>query len=380
MKVYERGLLDFDDAKKDFTKLAQFDLKAPVVPDGHPFKHVENGVEYVYFAQPYPLVRVKATPGDLQNPQKYQAYTCFKQGSRADALLLDRDAKGKLRYDWKFDTAPLTPKLQADLVKSGQMKPAEGLFQLRAADTGKSVLVHHGSVYWNDYRRRWVLIVSESYGTSLLGEIWYAEADTPVGPWLYARKIVTHEKYSFYNPKQHPLFARKDGQIIFFEGTYTTTFSGNPDPTPRYDYNQIMYHLDLADPRLILPVAVYRNKTADGGVLVATRDQLAGAPDPEAVAFFAPDRASPGTVPVLVKKKGAGVILQVGTGKEKDVDAAIVFYALPTTAKDRPKTTTALYEWVHADGRRYYGIDPALQVPGFQRQEQPICHVWKKAE
>ena len=39
-----------------------------------------------------------------------------------------------------------------------------------------------------------------------LGEIWYAEADTPLGPWVYARKIVTHEKYSFYNPRHHPMF------------------------------------------------------------------------------------------------------------------------------------------------------------------------------
>ena len=43
------------------------------------------------------------------------------------------------------------------------------------------------------------------------------------------------------------------GKTIFFEGTYTHTFSGNPDPTPRYDYNQILYRVDLADPRLKLP-------------------------------------------------------------------------------------------------------------------------------
>ena len=94
-------------------------------------------------------------------------------------------------------------------------------------------------------------------GSSFLGEVWYAEADTPLGPWVYARKIVTHDDYSFYNPKQHPIFDQDGGRIIFFEGTYTTTFSGNKDPTPRYDYNQVMYQLDLADPRLALPVAVY---------------------------------------------------------------------------------------------------------------------------
>jgi hypothetical protein len=30
------------------------------------------------------------------------------------------------------------------------------------------------------------------------------------------------------------------------------TFSGNENPTPRYDYNQILYKIDLADPRLKL--------------------------------------------------------------------------------------------------------------------------------
>ena len=40
------------------------------------------------------------------------------------------------------------------------------------------------------------------------------------------------------------------GRIIYFEGTYTNTFSGNPQPTPRYEYNQMMYRLDLADERL----------------------------------------------------------------------------------------------------------------------------------
>jgi hypothetical protein len=46
------------------------------------------------------------------------------------------------------------------------------------------------------------------------------------------------------------MFDRDGGRIIYFEGTYTTTFSGNSDATPRYNYNQIMYKLDLSDPRL----------------------------------------------------------------------------------------------------------------------------------
>jgi hypothetical protein len=89
--------------------------------------------------------------------------------------------------------------------------------------------------------------------SSLIGEIWYAEADSLEGPWLHAAKIITHEKYDFYNPRQHPVFQKENGRIIYLEGTYTHTFAGNPRPTPRYEYNQIMYKLDLSDSRLKLP-------------------------------------------------------------------------------------------------------------------------------
>ena len=35
---------------------------------------------------------------------------------------------------------------------------------------------------------------------------------------------------------------------IFFEGTYSDFFAAGGPLTPRYNYNQFMYRLDLADP------------------------------------------------------------------------------------------------------------------------------------
>jgi hypothetical protein len=105
-------------------------------------------------------------------------------------------------------------------------------------------------VNWNDYRKKWIMIATQLGGTSNLGEVWYSEAPELTGPWLRTRKIVTHERYSFYNPVHHPFFDQAGGRLIHFEGTYVNTFSGNPDTTPRYDYNQIMYRLDLSDPQL----------------------------------------------------------------------------------------------------------------------------------
>ena len=36
--------------------------------------------------------------------------------------------------------------------------------------------------------------------------------------------------------------------MIHFEGTYTTTFASGKQPTPRWDYNQVLYQLDLSKP------------------------------------------------------------------------------------------------------------------------------------
>ncbi len=248
LKVYERGLAQFNDATQQFEKREEFDLQAPLFPDGHTVVHSDGGVKYVYFGNPFPLTRVPATPAAIRELACYETYTCLTSGSREKSLSVERE-NGHAIYRWKSDTLPYTPKLQARLLNEKLIDQDEALFQL-TNDAGKPIMIHSGSVAWNEYRQRWVMIGLESFGTSLLGEVWYAEAEQIVGPWQNARKIVTHDQYSFYNPKQHPEFAQEAGRFIFFEGTYTNTFSGNPDHTPRYDYNQIMYLLDLSDPRL----------------------------------------------------------------------------------------------------------------------------------
>lgn len=251
LKVYQRGLAEFNDDTEQFDNLVEFDMRSPLFPGGHPFKHKDGGVEWVYFAAPFPLIRVRATPGHLRDLSKYEAYTCLRKGSRAESIEVERK-DGAPVYGWKTDTIPFTPKLQAELIRDDRIKPSEGPFQLQD-DAGKPVTMHGGSVYWNNYRQRWIMIGVQSFGTSLLGEVWFAEAEELTGPWGNARKIATHEKYSFYNPKQHPMLDKEGGRVIFFEGTYTSMFSGNTDQTPRYNYNQIMYKLDLSSRRLGLP-------------------------------------------------------------------------------------------------------------------------------
>jgi hypothetical protein len=251
--LLEVGLVMFNDEKQIFERLVNFDLNGPLHSGfSHAFRHTDAGVDYIYFATPYPSLRVRADLAHVKDETAYESFTCLVQGARFDKAnpRLDRDTNGKLVYAWKPNTDRVGPGEQHELEKANLLKPDEGYWQLRDVETGNRVLAQAGSVYWNAYRKRWIMIFHEIMGRSLLGEVWYAEADDPIGPWTTARRIVTHDNYTFYNLKQHPYFDQAGGRIVYFEGTYTTFLTDNKDPTPRYDYNQIMYRLDLSDPRL----------------------------------------------------------------------------------------------------------------------------------
>ena len=137
------------------------------------------------------------------------------------------------------------------MIRRGLLSDEEARFQPKDVETGNTIAIHFSTVRWNKYRQRWIMIGTQAGGaSSYLGEVWYGEAKHPTGPWRQVRRIVTHDKYSFYNPCHHAFFDQDDGRLIHFEGTYTSMFSAAKSKTPRYDYNQIMYRLDLADPRL----------------------------------------------------------------------------------------------------------------------------------
>lgn len=250
LEIYRRGLVEFDDERQEFVHQVDLPLNATLMPDGHGVVHSDGQKSHVYFARPYPWTRVAANIESLRDLAQYEGFTCLRTGDRAGEGPVERDDQGQVVWGWKRDAAPLAEALQKRLLASGQLKPDEAWLGVRDRDSARTVVVHGGSVAWNAYLQRWVMIFVELGGSSMLGEVWYADAPRIEGPWRTARKIVTHQRYSFYNPKQHPQFEEESGRRIYFEGTYTHTFSGNADQTPRYDYNQVMYRLDLSDSRV----------------------------------------------------------------------------------------------------------------------------------
>ncbi|MGI8982125.1 MAG: hypothetical protein ACR2FY_23080 [Pirellulaceae bacterium] len=250
LSIYRRGTCVWNDDKNEFERAGDIPLDAPIFPFGRPFLLEENGERFQAFGDPFPVARILARAENYADLSKYEAFTCLIPGSRLEKPQVERGADDQVVWGWKKDTSPVDSAAEAKLIAAGHLKADEVRFQLQDPKTQKKVAVHRGSVNWNDYRQKWISLFGQFGGSSMVGEIWYAEADEPTGPWKAAVKIVTHDKYSFYNPVQHREFDREGGRFIYFEGTYTNSFSGNDHKTPRYDYNQVLYKLDLADERL----------------------------------------------------------------------------------------------------------------------------------
>lgn len=208
LEAYETGLCVWNDSTSNFELQRVLWTKSeaapqpPPTPQGQPaFWKDDQGREWALFGNPLPTLRCPAIFEAWQDPDTWEV-----------------------------------------------LQPQKTLL---SATDGKPVKPHSGSIAWNAFRKRWVTVFMEAFGKpSAFGELWYAEADNPIGSWGKAVKILSHDNYTFYNPRLHPEFTLPDSPILLFEGTYTMQFANKPQPTPRYDYNQILYRLDLNDPAL----------------------------------------------------------------------------------------------------------------------------------
>jgi hypothetical protein len=246
---YEQGVAVFDDAKGIFEPARQLPLTETWRrPSGHPIVHEDSGTRWLLFGSPTPNVRVRATLKDVLDPGRYEAFTCAKAGRDGDPVEPALGADGKPVWRWQKELPPVGSKTERRWVKDGKVKAEDARFcPADAADPAERVVLHSGSVRWNPFRKRWVLLAGQVGGkSSWLGEVWYAEAAEPTGPFARAVRVVSHDRQTFYNVCHHSFLDRAGGRLIHFEGTYTNEFSGNPEKTPRYNYNQVLYRLDLA--------------------------------------------------------------------------------------------------------------------------------------
>jgi hypothetical protein len=177
---------------------------------------------------------------------------------------------------------------------------------------------------------------------------------------------------------QHPLFDQEGGSLIYFEGTYTHSFTDNPIPTPRYDYNQIMYRLNLKDPDLFLPEPVYsvdRNKSGHGYALRKEVDSMAEWGKIQEIPFFAyaPDRCPEECIPVYSVRVRGKVRLTVSKPGNREQKVLPAFCGVPE-GKPSPMVVP-LYEFRDHLGDFHYSTE--VKLSGWERSEKPVCQVWK---
>jgi len=237
--IMSSGYLRWDNAHDRFdTALVFAPGRSWRYIDGHTIQH-----EGWLLGNDPPNVRVRADAKSLFDAKAYEAFTCLDAKNH-----VVRKPDGRPDYRWQKDLPPINSETESHLVHDGELKLSEAYF-LPLDEENKLAVIVSGSVHWNAYRKRWIGIFGRKGGKdSLLGEIDYAEADAPNGPFRHAVKVCDHPHYTFYNPVHHDFLDQ--GSSIYFEGTYTAEFSGNDDKTPLYNYNQLLYRLDLSDPRL----------------------------------------------------------------------------------------------------------------------------------
>ena len=252
----QQGHMLWNDERELFEVLAEVGLEEDWrLLREHPVKRTFGGVEYLCFGRPFPVTRVPARLESLMDESAWEGWTCSAGEVDGEGRSKpSRRSDGQLDWGWR-KAAPTTQQDEQRWLRSGLVKAEELCFlPLDAERPERRVLLHAGSVYFNAWRQRWVLIGNEQSweagSPSFLGEVFYSESDAAEGPYVRALKVATHPGQSFYNPCQHPEFDGGDGQQIFFEGTYTNMFTKSA-ATPRYNYNQLMYGLDLQDERLL---------------------------------------------------------------------------------------------------------------------------------
>lgn len=232
-KMVEHGIATWNDDKEVFEKKVTLDITNNWQhPRGQALRVEQPEGDYIYFVESFANTRVAANLNAILDPGKYQA------------LAWNPESK---TYQWQSIHPPTTQQEEGKMLLSGEMRSSDARYQIDAND--QPVFIHRSSIQWNNFRKRWVLVgneINSKNAPSHLGEVWFAESDSIDGPWGNATKIATHPNQSFYNPRQHPIFSLDDGRTIYFEGTYTNSFSGNPITTPRYEYNQLLYRLDLS--------------------------------------------------------------------------------------------------------------------------------------
>jgi hypothetical protein len=347
LRQLDCGMARFNDETELFERVAGL-CHLPTKPHGHALTIAHDDGEYVYY---YNDVRVRANPDSLSDPDAFEHYSPKDQAGR-----IVRDEVGQAVYDWRPGTSPLN----LTDIATGQATADESLLgQMVSAIDGQRLNIHHNSTKgYSRHRQKYFQLLQRIGGpTSHLGDIWYSEADTPMGPWTYAVPILQHDQYTFYNPHYHMHFDGRDGRDIYFEATYTRAFAGSdaPERTARIDYNQFMYTLDLTRPEAMVPGAVYGQMDERSVMTFTNRYWLHGSDASPILPFMAYDRPREDLAPAWYTSAACDPARRLVVGGTPQT--VPVFYAVPPGSNNTNRVLVPLKEARSREGRYEYSTN-----------------------
>ena len=256
MKTTRWGIATWNDTGSVFEEAAQWRLGAfDSSLDGSQGVRGPMG-DFNYLFNPPAVVRISADiRTDVTDLYKsYAGFTPLAPGSNMSAALpaVERGAGGELVWGWKAGTPPILEADEDKLINLGLIKESEARCRIFDAD-GKRLYLTRGMAVWNPWRRRFIQISTANGAKaagigSADGEQYFAEAHQITGPWENATLVATHgsSKYSCYNPVLLPYMDEEEGRVVYHSCTFTHSFSGAKAVVPKYDYNNLVFRLDLS--------------------------------------------------------------------------------------------------------------------------------------
>jgi hypothetical protein len=193
-------------------------------PHGRVLRATVEDKEWCYFATPWCTVRVPATYEDIRSPASY------------DALHYDPKVK---RHIWQKAKPPLTAQQEAAMVEEGTLWSGRAKLKAVEARTGRVVELRSGSVQWNAFRQRYIMLAADENWA-----VHYLEAAEPDGLWGRAVQVLSPGCGGVEEPVQHDFLDQDGGKVIYIEGIHAGA------ATPRYTGCQVMHRLSLTDARL----------------------------------------------------------------------------------------------------------------------------------
>ena len=147
----EHGIAVFDDKTETFVprkELAKGETWRHL--SGHPFVHDMDGKKWLLCGDPAPVVRVPAALAAVLDPDKYEAFTPLNENRVIGP------------WRWQRELPPLDAVGEADIVKGKRIRAEDARYT--PTGDGEAVTLHRGTVRWNEYRKKWLLIATQIGG------------------------------------------------------------------------------------------------------------------------------------------------------------------------------------------------------------------------